>query len=122
MCELASIRSDGSQFDARLQSIPLEGEHGSIGCRTAVSDITEFKKADEALRESEERHRAIFNNAGIGIDVVNKQGRFEHVNPALAHMLGHTQEELENLTINQVTHPEDIEPSKSKLEIFSEAK
>ncbi len=88
------IRSDGSQFDARLQSIPLEGEHGSIGCRTAVSDITEFKKADEALRESEERHRAIFNNAGIGIDIVNKQGRFEHVNPALAHMLGYTQEEL----------------------------
>ncbi|MGO9117188.1 MAG: PAS domain S-box protein [Desulfomonilaceae bacterium] len=121
-CELGLIRNDGSLFNARLQSIPLLGEHGSIGCRTVVSNIAEFKKADEALRESEELHRAIFNNAGIGIDMVDKQGRFEHVNPALADMLEYTQEELQNLTIDQVSHPEDIEPSKSKLEDFFRGK
>ncbi len=121
-CELRLIRNDGSLFYARLQSTPVIGEGKSIGCRTVVSDITEFKKADEALRESEERHRAIFNNAGIGIDIVGQDGRFEHVNPALADMLGYTQEELRNLTIDQITHPEDFEPSRSKLKDLFQGK
>ena len=122
-CDIELARNDGSLVSARLQTVPFrDPDSGSVTYRTTITDITEHKKADEALRESEERHRAIFNNAGIGIDIVDRQGRFEHVNPALSDMLGYTEEELRNLTIAEVTHPDDIEPSRGMLEEFSQGK
>ena len=74
------------------------------------------KDGEQALRESEERYRSVFDNVAIGIDVVDDKGRFLQVNGALAHILGYSEEELLNLTILDLTHPEDIENSESRYQ------
>jgi two-component system cell cycle sensor histidine kinase/response regulator CckA len=95
----------------------LRDQDGSImGTLSSGEDITERKRVEQALRESEERYKSIFNNAGIGIDVVDGKGRLLQVNRSLAQMLGYTEEELLNLTILDITHPEDIGESQDRFQ------
>jgi len=79
-------------------------------------DITERKRAEEALQESEQRYRATFNIASVGIDLVDGNGQFLEVNSTLSQFLGYTPEELRRLTITDVTHPEDVSRSRDMHE------
>jgi len=59
-CEINLRRKDGVLFPAQLQSIGADSGEGTIdSCRTAVSDISESKQAEEALRESQEQFRTL---------------------------------------------------------------
>jgi PAS domain S-box-containing protein len=72
-------------------------------------DITERKLSESALRESEERFRATFENAAVGIAHVGLDGRWLKVNERLCEILGYSRDELLQLTFADVTHPEDLE-------------
>jgi PAS domain S-box-containing protein len=69
--------------------------------------ITEHKRAEEELRESEERFRKAFDYAALGMVLVSPGGRFLKVNSYFCQMVGYTEEELLNRTFNDVTHPDD---------------
>jgi PAS domain S-box-containing protein len=78
-----------------------------------INDVTEYKRAEEALRESEERFRIAFDNAPTGMSIITaKDGAYLAVNPRLCAMFGYEREELLGGTINLVTHPDDIERSR----------
>lgn len=79
-------------------------------------DISERKLAEQTLRESEERYRAIFDNAGVGINLLDPNGKIIGVNHALAEMLGYTAEELMGMSFSEITHPDDGEISKQKID------
>ncbi len=87
------------------------GPSGRVPFRVAGAcvDITERKRAEEALRESEERFRGIFDHAAIGIAITDLDGRFKACNPAYCRMLGYTQEELRELNFSGLVHPDDRE-------------
>ncbi len=87
------------------------GPSGRVPFRVAGAcvDITERKRAEEALRESEERFRGIFDHAAIGIAIADLEGRFQACNPAYCRMLGYTQEELRELNFSGLVHPDDRE-------------
>ena len=70
-------------------------------------DITERRRAEERLRESEERFRGIFEHAGTGIAIKDLEGRFQACNPAYAAMLGYSEDELRGLTCKHLMHPDD---------------
>jgi PAS domain S-box-containing protein len=75
--------------------------------QTVCVDITERKRAEEALRESEERFRAIFDNVADGILIADiETGKFYSGNKAICQMLGYSLEELRNLGVTDI-HPEE---------------
>jgi PAS domain S-box-containing protein len=74
-------------------------------------DITAREKAQAALRDSEERFRATFEKAPIGICELETDGAFERVNPRLCEMLGYSECELLALSAGDLTHPDDIAPT-----------
>jgi PAS domain S-box-containing protein len=89
--DMRLVRVDGSSFWAHLQATPVHnGEY-----LVTFSDITERKRADEALKESEERNMAILMTALDGFCLVDAStGNLIKVNDASASMLGYTREEL----------------------------
>jgi two-component system cell cycle sensor histidine kinase/response regulator CckA len=87
--EYRGIRKDGSVRWLEMFASRIE-YHGKPAVQGTIIDITERKRAEEALRESEERFRGVFENATIGLYRTTPDGRILMVNPALVHMLGYT--------------------------------
>ncbi len=82
----------------------------------AQRDITERKRSEDALVESEERYRAVFENAGIGINWLDQDAKSIGANQALSNMLGYSIEEFKQLTFSDITHPDDREISRNNLQ------
>lgn len=75
-----------------------------------IQDITERKRDEEALQASESRFHAIFNLAAVGIAQVSLAGQWLMMNQKLSAILGYSFDELKNMTLLQISYPEDIEP------------
>lgn len=83
-------RKNGSVFPVEFTVISLKDEHEKgVGWMCVVHEITEQKKAESALRESEERFRNLFDNSTIGIYRTTPDGYILFANHALIHMLGY---------------------------------
>ncbi len=76
-----------------------------------ISDITERKQAEEALRVSEEHFRVTFEEAPVGMVIGVDDGTITKANRALCRMSGYSQEELVGRHVRDLTHPEDRELS-----------
>ena len=101
---------DGYITWASTTKMPLRDAHGNITGTFGISrDITERKVAEEELRESEERFRATFEDAGIGMALVDAQGRPTKSNTVLRQMLGYSEEELARMPFTEYTYPADKE-------------
>jgi PAS domain S-box-containing protein len=86
--ELTATRADGSRFPIELSAsvVNMKGVWYTIGI---VRDITARKRAEEALRLSEEKYRGIFEHAVEGIFQTDARGRLVNANPASARILGY---------------------------------
>ncbi len=80
-----------------------------------IHDITQRKKAEEALKNSEKKFRETFENATIGIALIHIDGKLFDVNSALSEMLGYSKEELNSFTFFDITYSDDLEISKNVL-------
>jgi PAS domain S-box-containing protein/diguanylate cyclase (GGDEF)-like protein len=78
-----------------------------------LQDVTAQRQAAEALRASEERHRAMFEQAAVGIVHTTLDGNVQMVNPKFCEMSGYTRAEAVQLTIRDLICPEDVEKSLS---------
>lgn len=79
----------------------------------------EKKKAQEILKESEERFFSAFKYAPIGMALADIKGAILRVNSALCQILGYNSHELENMSIDDITHEEDIAIDRDLLEQLS---
>ncbi|MCF8275466.1 MAG: PAS domain S-box protein [Flavobacteriales bacterium] len=108
--EIINRKKDGSFFISFLSASVLKNDKGEIVGAMGVSrDITAIKKAEEELRLSEERHRAIYDQAYIGIARIAKMGRFLLANERLCDMLGYSAEELYRKTFYELGVQEEVE-------------
>lgn len=85
-------------------------------------DISEFKRMERMLRESEERYRTIFERAPIGIELATQNGKPLYVNKALQDMLGYSEAELRNMRFTDYTHPDDQKGSLGLIHALHEGK
>src|SRR5262249_39050064 len=75
--DVQMLRPDGTVRWIRARGEPQRDASGRIiALRGTAQDITERKLAEETLRESEERFRSIFRDAGVGMLIVSREGRF----------------------------------------------
>ncbi|MBD2448680.1 PAS domain S-box protein [Nostoc sp. FACHB-152] len=80
-----------------------------LSLATISRDIRERKQAEKKLRASEERFRATFNQAAVGIAHVALDGRWLRVNQKLCDIVGYSYEEMRQKTFQEITHPDDLE-------------
>ncbi|MBV8585287.1 MAG: PAS domain S-box protein, partial [Verrucomicrobia bacterium] len=89
---------------ASQAAISLENAQLYAGLRRENIDRS---KAEQSLRESEERWRRLFENSSAGIALIDSDGCYITANLALQRMLGYTEAELQGLTASEITHEED---------------
>jgi PAS domain S-box-containing protein len=108
--ELTVQRRDGTTFPAFITDTPIYDDKGTLVGMVGVSiDLTERKRAEEALRESEEQLRAIFEASHDGI-LVEQEERVVYVNNAYARLFGYERpEELIETHVSAVVSPDDRE-------------
>ncbi len=113
--EYTFMRKDGSTFPTLITTVPRVCKNKLTGLRGLVLDITERKKAEVALMESEKMSRAIVANSPIGIATSGADKRFLSANEAFCKILGYTEDELLKLTFEDITNSEDLKESVSKM-------
>ncbi len=86
--------------------ISYDGEMAVLG---VVTDITERKRAEEALKESEERYRDLFENANDLIQSVNAEGKFEYVNKKWLETLGYSRKETMELRLSDIIRKDQLQ-------------
>ncbi len=105
--DIVAKRKDGSVFFSDVSAAPLQvGEkHYMIGI---IHDVTERKQAEETIRESETRNRAIFENADDIIYLLSPDGTFQSLNPSFERLTGWTPEEWIGKPFAGIIHPDDL--------------
>ncbi|HTG14967.1 MAG TPA: PAS domain-containing protein, partial [Blastocatellia bacterium] len=98
-------RADGEYCWWFIRNVPLRDETGKLvrWYGTAI-DIEDRKRAEQALRKSEERWRSVFENSAIGVALTDLNGRFLATNHVFQAMVGYTEEELRAVNILDLTH------------------
>jgi len=93
--EKVSLHKDGHRVVLETSGVPVFGPGGAFrGYHGIQRDVTERRKAEEALRESERHHRAILQTAMDGICQIGREGHLVEVNNAYCQMTGYSEQEL----------------------------
>ncbi|MDY0104384.1 MAG: CheR family methyltransferase [Lentimicrobium sp.] len=116
--ETTFTKKDGSFFfaNATHTKYSIEGNHFT---RIVIENITKEKLAVNAFKESEDKFIKTINNVSIGMAIISVTGKWLNVNQSFCKQLGYTVEELLQMTVQEVTYPDDLETDqKYRQELF----
>jgi len=110
------LTKTGQVIDVSLTIGPIKDATGSVvGFSKIAHDITERKRGEAALKESEEKFHSVFLDAGVGMVIVSPEGNFLAANKTFCGYLGYTEEELREKTVESITFAQDWPPFSGKL-------
>lgn len=96
-----------------VRGVPLRDSAGRVlRWFGTCTDVDDRRRAEEALRDSERRHRALLENAPVGVVHASMTGRIEYANGSFCKLVGYSADELRRLTWQDITHPDDLEGDK----------
>jgi PAS domain S-box-containing protein len=117
-CEIRLYRKDKSEFDAQLVSIAVQDSKGNYSqIRTAISNITEHKQTEAALKESEELHRITLSSISDAVFISDDRGMLRFICPNVDVIFGYSIDDIKafgniaRLLGDNVFDPEDLEAS-----------
>ena len=100
-------RKDGTLIEVEVDGTLIRYRGNEVVCSVA-RDLTERRKAEEAVRESEERFRSLVQNASDMISILNPDGTMRYVSPSVERVLGYRPEERIGAdAFGAETHPDD---------------
>jgi len=111
--ETVRVCKDGTLIDICLTISPIRDASGRIvGASKLARSITGRKQAEQALREAEEKYRAIFETAVVGIFRSTPEGRYVEVNPSMARMLGYDSPHEMMASITDISRQVYVNPNR----------
>ncbi len=120
-CEYRLRSKDGSRWRwirTDVSAVKLDDAGRPVRLIGAMTEITERKAIENALRESLEQFKSSFDNASIGKSLNSLDGRWLRVNPALCRFLGCTEKELLKADFQTLTHPDDLDENLTNLNLL----
>ncbi len=110
------IKKDGTTCPVRLYSSPIVRAGKPSGLRGIVLDITEHKRDESAVRESEEKYRALYNSMADSVFIFDKETtKFLDCNRSALNRYGYSMEEIRRMTPLQLHPPEEMEEVKKNI-------
>lgn len=112
------IRKDGTVIWVKVTATPKSGGDTDMPERFVwfVQDISKRKLAESALQASEKKFRATVEQCPVGITQIGLDGRWLYINPKMWELTGYTEEEIQSLTDQEITHPKDIDAQLEQME------
>ena len=112
-----NVHKDGELVLLETSAVPVFDSGGNYtGYRGVCRDVTERKKAEEALRASEANLRSFLDNSSIGMAKVDWEHGILYANAVFCKNLGYTAEEITKITFRDFTHPDDLVESRDYVE------
>jgi two-component system cell cycle sensor histidine kinase/response regulator CckA len=116
--EMGFVTRTGRLLPVQASSRSIVRDGKPAGVLAIVRDISAEKVAAAALAASEQLFRGAFDDAAVGMLLTTPAGEIVRVNAAFARMLGYEPEELAGKTIDETTHPDDIESTSAFIELL----
>ena len=107
--EVEQKNKEGKTIHAFIRANPIQDDQGQLmGMVGVTTDISVYKKTEGALRQQEELFRGMFEQAAVGIILVDPDWNFIDVNQGLCQMLGYDKSDLLQKNVVDITYSEDI--------------
>ncbi len=115
--EFRKIRKDGKIIWVR-ETVRVVKDHDNHSVFLIVcEDITQRKQAEELIRKGEKKFRAIYEQAPTGIATLDSlSGRFSQINQKYCDIVGYSQEEMFDLSFQELTHPDDLQTDLDQMQ------
>ncbi len=115
--ELKLKAKDGSVIETSVSAHIIFGNNGEpTGVEGVLRDITERKRAEEALKESEEKYRDLVENLAEVIYALNPSGKVLYVSPAVKSLIGYTPKEVEDQSFVRLIHEDDLPQAAKRIQ------
>ncbi len=113
------VSKDGNEYQIADSAAPIKNKKGEItGVVMVFRDVTEEYNMREALKESSEKYRALYEHAPLSYQSLDENGYIVDVNPAWLRTLGYSKDEVVGRWIGDFLHPDFRKNFANKFEIF----
>jgi len=117
------VRTADISYGKRILLVTAALISGTEYINVYARDISERKRAEEALRESEVRFRTLFSQAAVGVAQVESQtGRVVRINKRYCDIIGYTPDEMIQKSFREITHPDDLQKNLSNMKDLIEGR